>query len=73
MNVRLHRQFFGHLKHLADERVVLRRQVIQRGNVLSGSNQQVDWRLRPQVLESNHKLILMDKLRLCIVSDDSAK
>jgi hypothetical protein len=28
MDIRLHRQFLGYLKHLADKRIIVRRQVI---------------------------------------------
>jgi hypothetical protein len=51
MDIRLHRQFLGYLKHLADKRIIVRHEVIQRGDVLSGDDQQVHGSLRPEVFK----------------------
>ena len=47
MDIRLHRQFPGNFKHLADERVIFRGYVVQRWYVFSGSNKEVHRRLWP--------------------------
>ena len=47
MDIRLHGQFLSNLKHLADKRVIFRRQVVHRGYVLSWGDQEVHRRLWP--------------------------
>jgi hypothetical protein len=39
MDIRLHGQFLGNLKHLADKRVIFRHQIVQRGYMFPWSNQ----------------------------------
>ena len=73
MDIGLHRQFLGNLKHFANERIIFGRQLIQGWNVLLRSDQKVHRRLRPKVLECHDEVILMYKFRRCIVSDNSAK
>ena len=73
VDIRLHREFLGNLKHVADERTIFRHQIIQCRNVLLGQNQEVNWGLRPKVLECHDEVILVHKFSRCIVSDNSAK
>jgi hypothetical protein len=47
MDIRLHCQFLGNLKHLANKRVIFRHKVVQRGYVLSWGDQEVHRRLWP--------------------------
>ena len=73
VDIRLHSKFLGNLEHLADERAVLRLQIIQCRNVLLGYDQEMNGSLRPKILKCNDEVVLMHKVRGCFVFDDSAK
>ena len=73
MDIRLHGQCLGNLKNVADKRIILRRQVVQRRDVLSRGNQEMHRRLRPEVSECHHEVVFMYKVRRCVASDNSAK
>ena len=73
MDARLHRQLFGDLEYVADQHIIFRHHVVQRGNVLSGTDQKVHRRLRSKVFECHQQVILIYKLRRSIVSNDSTE
>ncbi len=73
VDIRLHRKFFGNLEHLADQWIVFGHQVIQGRNVPFGHDQEMDWRLRPKILERHDEVVFMHKVRGCIAFDDPAK
>src|SRR2546427_10220511 len=73
VDIRLHRKFLGNLEHLADERAVLRLQIIQCRNVLLGHDQKMNGSLRPKILKCNDEVVLMHKVRGCFAFNDSAK
>src|SRR6266516_3928937 len=73
VDIRLHSKFLGNLEHLADERAVLRLQIIQCRNVLLGHHQEMNGSLRPKILKCNDEVVLMHKVRGCFVLNDSAK
>ena len=73
VDIRLHSKFLGNLEHLADERAVLRLQIIQCRNVLLGHHQEMHGSLRPKILKCYDEVVLMYKVRGCFVFDDSAK
>ena len=73
VDIRLHRQFLGNLKHLANQRTVLRQQVIQCRNMLLGHHQEMNGRLRPKIFECHDEVIFMHKVRGCFAFNDSAK
>src|SRR6266704_678717 len=73
VDIRLHSKFLGNLKHLADERAVLRLKIIQCRNVLLGHHQEMNGSLRPKILKCNDEVVLMHKVRGCFVLNDSAK
>jgi outer membrane protein insertion porin family len=73
VDIRLHRKFLGHLEDLAYERIIFRHQVIQCRNVLLGHDQEMDRRLRPEVLECHHEVVFMHKVRGCITFDNPTK
>src|SRR6266581_2751886 len=73
VDIRLHSKFLGDLEHLADERAVLRLQIIQCRNVLLGHHQEMNGSLRPKILKCYDEVVLMHKVRGCFVLNDSAK
>src|SRR5438093_5349162 len=73
VDIRLHSKFLGNLKHLPDQRAVLRLQIIQCRNVLLGHDQEMNGSLRPKILKGYDEVVLMHKVRGCFVFDDSAK
>src|SRR5438876_8309793 len=73
VDIRLHGKFLGNLEHLADERAVLRLQIIQCRNVLLGHHQEMNGSLRPKILKCYDEVVLMHKVRGCFVLNDSAK
>src|SRR5438046_1946634 len=73
VDIRLHSKFLGDLENLADERAVLRLQIIQCRNVLLGHHQEMNGSLRPKILKCYDAVVLMHKVRECFVLNDSAK
>jgi outer membrane protein insertion porin family len=73
MDVGLHRQFLGNLKHLSDKSVIFRREIVQCWDVLSGSDQEMHGRLGSKVFKCHYEVVLMHKFRRGVVSDDPAK
>ena len=73
VDIRLHRKFLGNLEHLADERAVLRLQIIQSRYVLLGHHQEMNGSLRSKILKGHDEVVLMHKIRGRFVFDDSAK
>src|SRR5438552_3396228 len=73
VDIRLHRKFFGNLKHLADEWIVFRHHVIQGRHVLLGHDQEMDRSLRTKILECHDEVVFMHKVCRCIAFNDPAK
>src|SRR5881296_4607788 len=73
VDIRLHSKFLGNLERLADERAVLRLQIIQCRNVLLGHDQEMNGSLRPKIPKCNDEVVLMHKVRRCFAFNDSAK
>ena len=73
MDLELLRHLLNNLKHVADQRIILRHKIIQRWNVFPGTNQNMNWRLRTQVSECHYEVILIHKFGGCFTSDDSTE
>lgn len=73
MDLELLGQFLSNLKHVADQGCMFRQKIIKRRDVFPGTDQQVNWRLRAEVSECHHEVVLVHKLGRCLTSDDPAK
>jgi hypothetical protein len=63
----------GAARHLADEAVVLRREIVERGYVRLGDDQQVKRGLRIDVFERQQPVVLEDDSRSNVAADDPAE
>ena len=63
----------GEREHLAERLVLRHAGVVQRGDVLLRNDQEVHRRLRPDVVESEHVLVLVDLLRRDLAAHDLAE
>lgn len=73
MDSELLRQFLSNLKHMPDQCVVFRREVVKCRDMFPGTNQKVHRRLGPEVFECHHEVIFVHKICWSIAPDDSAK
>jgi len=55
-------QFLRHPQHLSDQRLVRLVEIVKRGDVLLGNQQDVRWRLGIDVVERKHLVVLIDLL-----------
>ncbi len=55
---------------MVDERLVLLGKIVHTTDVFPGNNEQMDWRLRPDVFDHREGLILIDKVRLFFSPQD---
>ena len=62
-----------HLKHVGKKRAVFRNGVVQRRDVKTWADQQVNRSLRPDVLEREDLVVFINLLRRRLACDDPAK
>ena len=73
VNATLFGQSLRDLKHVREEGAVALFDIIQGWNVFSRNNEKVHRRLRMNVFERDHEVVLMHLLRRCFASNDSAE